>query len=199
MHDNKTFFLLNEKGQRLPLDKENRALPAPTGLTSDFVNEAVNQLGYVLFTLAHRAAVIELSPHSVQPRAARQASRIVTSTAAECVLLVHAGEAWRRSKYQFFASTRVAGAVLLWLARSAERRAAFEKRVRATAALDEIEDDLWLPVPGHAVQTSDVNGVVDAYRRLRSAKLSGAGFAGCRRPSGRDRAHAARAGSCGHV
>jgi len=199
MPDDKTVFLLNEKGQRLPLDTENRALPAPTGVTSDFVDEAVNQLGYVLFTLAHRAAVVELSPHSVQPRAARQASRIVTSSGAECVLLARAGEAWRRSKYQFFASTRVAGALLLWLARSAERRAALERRVRATAALDEIDEDLWLPAPGYAGQTSDVNGVVDAHRRERSGKLRGAGFAECRQPSGRDRAPAARAGRCGHL
>jgi len=199
MPDDKTVFLLNEKGQRLPLDTENPALPAPTGVTSDFVDEAVNQLGYVLFTLAHRAAVVELSPHSVQPRAARQASRIVTSSGAECVLLARAGEAWRRSKYQFFNSTRVAGAVLLWLARSAERRAALEKRVRATAALNEIEEDLWLPGPGYAAQNSDGNGFADAYRRECLGNPRGAGFAGCGQPSGRDRAPAARAGRCGHV
>jgi hypothetical protein len=198
MHDDKTAFLLNEKGQRLPLHPENRALPASTGATSDFVDKAVNQLGYVLFTLAHRAAVIELSPHSVQPRAARQASRIVTSTEAECVLLARAGDTWRRSKYEFFASTRIARAALLWLARTAETKAAFEKRVRAMAAIGEIEDDLWLPAPFYSAQVFDVDGFDDAHRRARSGDLRGTGFARCRQPSGRHRGHAERAGRCGH-
>jgi hypothetical protein len=198
MHDDQTAFLLNEKGQRLPLHPENRALPASTNVTSDFVDKAVNQLGYVLFTLAHRAAVIELSPHSVQPRAARQASRIVTSTEAECVLLARAGDTWRRSKYEFFASKRVARAVLLWLARSAERRAAFERRVRAMVAIGEIEDDLSLPAPGYAVQVFDIDGFVDAHRRARSGDLRGTGFQRCRRFSGRHRGYAERAGRCGH-
>lgn len=199
MHDDTTAFLLNEKGQRLPLDPENRALlPAATGATSDFIDKAVNQLGYVLCTLAHRAAVIELSPHSVQPRAARQASRIVTNAAVESVLLARAGDTWRGSKYEFFASKRIARAALLWLARSAERRAAFEKRVRAMVASDEIDGDLWLSAPDNAMPPTALEGLVDAHRRECSESLRGV-FAGCRRPSGRHRGPAVRAARCGHV
>jgi hypothetical protein len=132
MGDRDAAFLLDERGHRLPLAsdrKSSRSSPACEAVEA--VDDAVNRLGFVLVTLAHRAAVIELCPHKVHPRAVRQASRIVVRAAAECVLLARAGDTWRRSKYEFFASTRAAIETLLEVTRSAEKRIAFEERVRA--------------------------------------------------------------------
>jgi hypothetical protein len=132
MDDRHAAFLLNEKGRRLPLSPERKSSSSsPTCKVWDAVDEAVNRLGFVLVTLAHRAVVIELCPHKVHPRAVQQASRIVVRGAAECVLLARAGDTWRRSKYEFFPSTRAAAEALLEVTRSAEKRLAFEERVRA--------------------------------------------------------------------
>jgi hypothetical protein len=137
MSNNEGAFLLNERGEHLPL------VSGPPGAAlregSEVIDDAVNSRGFVLVTLAHRAVVIELCPHRVQPRAVREASRIVTRAQAECVLLARAGDAWRRSKYEFFGSRRAARAALLAVARSADRRLTFEGKLRGQAP------DGWVP------------------------------------------------------
>lgn len=136
MHAATGGFLLDDKGARISIDAFFGAEELGCGSGARKVDDAINLRGFVLMTLAHRAAVVELCPLTVAPLAALEAFHLAKETAAECVLLVLRGDTWRRSEYEFFSSVEAAARRIKSIARAASKRAAAKLRTQSSATLE---------------------------------------------------------------
>jgi hypothetical protein len=88
------------------------------------IDQAIKSLGFVLIQPGHRVVLVELSPSTVSPLAARETLFQVRKADPECVLLTYAGDAWRRSKFEVFSPVKTALSKIERLARSASKRRA---------------------------------------------------------------------------
>ncbi len=117
-------FLITGTGEHVATDDALLAEGTGANGAGGSLDLAVGQNGFVFMSLAHNAAMVELSPLKVQPIAALEALHVLKGIRAECVLMALPGDTWRASKYEFFTSTKAAINKLSSLTRSARKRQA---------------------------------------------------------------------------
>jgi hypothetical protein len=133
MYSSTGALLLDAAGARLTIDAFFAREP---GSAACKIDNAINQRGFVLVTLAHRAVVVQLCPLAVAPLAALETFHHLKGIAAECVLLALRGDTWRRSQYEFFPSVEAAAKRIKSIARSASKRAAAKLTVRSSVPFE---------------------------------------------------------------
>lgn len=124
-------FLLDDSGQRLPMDRPPLAQKLGIPEDVDGIDHAIRHCGFVLVQPAHHAVLVELCPTTVAPLAALAAFYEVRAIPAKCIVLGCPGE-WRRDQYELFSSVKHALPRIARIARAASKRRAAEVRSRST-------------------------------------------------------------------